>query len=79
MMETGATIRILCFARHCFHAPSPPYPSTEVDFRKAQDRLASPFQAGTPSSAGFMPFRLSGLSGCLHPFAFSTVIRALPP
>ena len=79
MMEAGATIRILCFARHCFRATSPPYPSTEVDFRKAQDRLAKPVQAGNPSSAGFLPIRRFRLSGWLHPFASPTATRALPP
>ena len=50
MMEPDAAIRILFFTRHCSRAASPPYPSTVVDFRKAQDRLAKPVQAGSPDS-----------------------------
>lgn len=58
MMESCAAIRIPCFARHCFRAASPPYPSTVVDFRTAPDRLKKPVQAGRSSSPGLASCRV---------------------
>lgn len=58
MMESCAAIRIPCFARHCFRAASPPYPSTVVDFRTAPDRLTKPVQASRSSSPGLASHRV---------------------
>ena len=58
MMESCAAIRIPCFARHCFRAASPPYPSTVVDFRTAPDRLKKPVQVGRSSSPGLASCRV---------------------